>query len=107
MWVAISGTTELVRLMRRHPLDVPNGRYRLGDKILFPLPPEIRGLGITGDGFGEAYAKSQAASGIRLPTRGVCLISVRDRDKEGAIAIARRLAERGFEIIATSGAMST
>jgi carbamoyl-phosphate synthase large subunit len=61
---------------------------------------EVMGTGRT---FGEAYAKSQAASGIRLPTRGVCLISVRDRDKEGAIAIARRLAERGFEIIATQG----
>jgi len=70
------------------------------------LGPEMKSTGEvmgTGRTFGEAYAKSQAASGIRLPTRGVCLISVRDRDKECAIVIARRLAERGFEIIATQG----
>jgi carbamoyl-phosphate synthase large subunit len=70
------------------------------------LGPEMKSTGEvmgTGRTFGEAYAKSQAASGIRLPTRGVCLISVRDRDKESAIVIARRLAERGFEIIATQG----
>jgi carbamoyl-phosphate synthase large subunit len=70
------------------------------------LGPEMKSTGEvmgTGRTFGEAYAKSQAASGVRLPTRGVCLISVRDRDKESAVVIARRLAERGFEIIATQG----
>jgi carbamoyl-phosphate synthase large subunit len=70
------------------------------------LGPEMKSTGEvmgTGRTFGEAYAKSQAASGTRLPTRGVCLISVRDRDKESAIVIARLLAERGFEIIATQG----
>jgi carbamoyl-phosphate synthase large subunit len=61
---------------------------------------EVMGTGRT---FGEAYAKSQAASGIRLPTRGVCLVSVRDRDKESVIALASRLAARGFEMIATQG----
>ncbi|HET8692232.1 MAG TPA: carbamoyl-phosphate synthase large subunit, partial [Steroidobacteraceae bacterium] len=81
----------------------PFGKFPDSDPI---LGPEMKSTGEvmgTGRTFGEAYAKSQAASGIRLPTRGVCLISVRDRDKEGAIAIARRLAERGFEIIATQG----
>src|SRR5258705_2524279 len=58
------------------------------------------GTGLT---FGEAYAKAQAASGVILPTRGVCLLSVRDRDKPGAVELARMLLERGFEIVATDG----
>ncbi|MGH8262002.1 MAG: carbamoyl-phosphate synthase large subunit, partial [Steroidobacteraceae bacterium] len=61
---------------------------------------EVMGTGRT---FGEAYAKAQAASGVILPTRGVCLLSVRDRDKPGAIELARMLLERGFEIVATDG----
>ena len=81
----------------------PFGKFPDSDPI---LGPEMKSTGEvmgTGRTFGEAYAKSQAASGIRLPTRGVCLVSVRDRDKEGAIAIARKLSDRGFEIIATQG----
>jgi len=81
----------------------PFGKFPDSDPI---LGPEMKSTGEvmgTGRTFGEAYAKSQAASGVRLPTRGVCLVSVRDRDKEGAIAIAKRLADRGFEIIATQG----
>jgi carbamoyl-phosphate synthase large subunit len=57
----------------------------------------------TGRSFGEAYAKAQAASGVVLPTRGVCLISVHERDKPGAVELARRLLDRGFEIVATHG----
>jgi carbamoyl-phosphate synthase large subunit len=57
----------------------------------------------TGRSFGEAYAKAQLASGVSLPTRGVCLISVRDRDKPSAVTLARRLVAQGFEIVATAG----
>jgi carbamoyl-phosphate synthase large subunit len=70
------------------------------------LGPEMKSTGEvmgTGRTFGEAYAKAQAASGVVLPTRGVCLISVRDRDKPGAVAVARMLLDRGFEIVATDG----
>ncbi len=70
------------------------------------LGPEMKSTGEvmgTGRTFGEAYAKAQAASGVTLPREGVCLISVRDRDKAGAVGLARRLIERGFEIVATSG----
>ena len=35
--------------------------------------------------FGEAYAKAQAASGVTLPRSGAALISVRERDKPGAV----------------------
>jgi carbamoyl-phosphate synthase large subunit len=81
----------------------PFGKFPDSDPI---LGPEMKSTGEvmgTGRTFGEAYAKSQAASGVRLPTRGVCLVSVRDRDKDAAIAIAGRLSGRGFEIIATQG----
>jgi len=70
------------------------------------LGPEMKSTGEvmgTGRTFGEAYAKAQAASGVTLPTRGVCLLSVRDRDKPGAIELARMLITRGFEIVATDG----
>ena len=70
------------------------------------LGPEMKSTGEvmgTGRSFGEAYAKAQAASGVTIPTRGVCLISVRERDKPGAIGLARLLIDRGFEIVATHG----
>jgi carbamoyl-phosphate synthase large subunit len=70
------------------------------------LGPEMKSTGEvmgTGRTFGEAYAKAQAASGVSLPRKGVCLISVRDRDKPGVLVLARKLVERGFEIVATSG----
>jgi carbamoyl-phosphate synthase large subunit len=70
------------------------------------LGPEMKSTGEvmgTGRTFGEAYAKAQAASGVTLPRRGVCLISVRERDKPGAVGLARNLIERGFEIVATTG----
>jgi len=68
------------------------------------LGPEMKSTGEvmgTGRTFGEAYAKAQLASGVKLPRRGVCLISVRDRDKPSAVDLARKLVARGFEIVAT------
>ena len=70
------------------------------------LGPEMKSTGEvmgTGRSFGEAYAKAQLASGVVLPTRGVCLISVRERDKELAAKLAKKLIDRGFEIVATVG----
>ena len=70
------------------------------------LGPEMKSTGEvmgTGRTFGEAYAKAQAASGVTLPRRGVALLSVRDRDKEGAVALARRLIAYGFTLVATDG----
>jgi carbamoyl-phosphate synthase large subunit len=70
------------------------------------LGPEMKSTGEvmgTGRTFGEAYAKAQAASGVTLPTRGKCLISVRERDKPGAAVLAKRLVAKGFEIVATEG----
>jgi len=70
------------------------------------LGPEMKSTGEvmgTGRTFGEAYAKAQAASGVTLPRKGVCFISVRDRDKAGAVGLAQRLISRGFELLATEG----
>jgi carbamoyl-phosphate synthase large subunit len=81
----------------------PFSKFPEADPI---LGPEMKSTGEvmgTGRTFGEAYAKSQAASGVILPRTGVCLLSVRERDKAGAVQLARRLRARGFEIVATSG----
>jgi carbamoyl-phosphate synthase large subunit len=70
------------------------------------LGPEMKSTGEvmgTGRTFGEAYAKSQSASGVVLPREGCCLISVRERDKPGAVQLARRLIAHGFTLVATSG----
>ncbi|MGB5511507.1 MAG: carbamoyl-phosphate synthase large subunit [Woeseiaceae bacterium] len=61
---------------------------------------EVMGIGRT---FGEAYAKAQLASGVILPRQGAALLSVRERDKDGAIELGRILASMGFDIIATHG----
>jgi carbamoyl-phosphate synthase large subunit len=51
---------------------------------------EVMGVGRT---FGEAYAKAQLASGVILPRQGAALLSVRERDKDGAVELAKLLAE--------------
>ena len=61
---------------------------------------EVMGVGRT---FGEAYAKAQLASGVVLPRSGAALLSVRDRDKKGAVELAQILVARGFDIVATHG----
>jgi carbamoyl-phosphate synthase large subunit len=84
----------------------PFAKFPEADPI---LGPEMKSTGEvmgTGRSFGEAYAKAQLASGVTLPTRGVCLLSVRERDKPIAVTLARRLIAQGFEIVATAGTAS-
>ena len=74
------------------------------------LGPEMKSTGEVmgvGRSFGEAYAKAQLASGVVLPRQGAALLSVRDRDKEGAVELAKILTERGFDIVATDGTAKT
>jgi carbamoyl-phosphate synthase large subunit len=70
------------------------------------LGPEMRStgevMGIDAH-FPLAYAKSQMAAGGSLPTSGTIYISVRNADKAGIVPVARRLAELGFKLVATSG----
>ncbi|MCH8071281.1 MAG: carbamoyl-phosphate synthase large subunit [Proteobacteria bacterium] len=70
------------------------------------LGPEMKSTGEVmgiGRSFGEAYAKAQLASGVVLPTEGTALLSVRDRDKDGAVELANILIGRGFELVCTHG----
>jgi carbamoyl-phosphate synthase large subunit len=81
----------------------PFNKFPGADPILGPemkSTGEVMGIGRS---FGEAYAKAQLASGVVLPSKGTALISVRDRDKTGAVELARILVERGFDIVATHG----
>ena len=70
------------------------------------LGPEMRSTGeVMGidEEFGCAFAKSQAAAGVALPTGGTVLLSVKDQDKPAALEVARRLWRVGFRIEATRG----
>ena len=53
--------------------------------------------------FGRAFAKSQIAAGMMLPTEGKVFLSIRDADKAGMLGPARTLHEGGFRIAATRG----
>jgi carbamoyl-phosphate synthase large subunit len=61
---------------------------------------EVMGVGRT---FGEAFAKSQLAASVSLPTGGKAFISVREVDKVAVTSIAKDLANLGFELLATRG----
>jgi carbamoyl-phosphate synthase large subunit len=70
------------------------------------LGPEMKStgevMGIDAD-FGWAFAKSQAAAGVSLPSSGKVFLSVKKQDKAAALEIADRLHALGFLIEATRG----
>ncbi len=70
------------------------------------LGPEMRStgevMGIDPD-FNLAYLKAEIAAANAPPTSGKVFVSVRDADKWGCVPIAKKLAELGFEIVATRG----
>jgi carbamoyl-phosphate synthase large subunit len=53
--------------------------------------------------FPHAFAKSQAAAFGGLPTSGTVFVSVADRDKRSIVFPVKRLAELGFQVLATAG----
>ncbi|MFO0915490.1 MAG: carbamoyl-phosphate synthase large subunit [Pirellulales bacterium] len=70
------------------------------------LGPEMRSTGeVMGisERFSIAFAKSQLAAGVVLPTSGKIFLSVEKRHKTQIVALAQRLERLGFELIATSG----
>jgi carbamoyl-phosphate synthase large subunit len=70
------------------------------------LGPEMRSTGEVmgvGDSFGEAFAKAQLSAGSPIPDAGMVFISVNDRDKPGAVEVAKKFAEFGFQLAATRG----
>ncbi|MEI6430084.1 MAG: carbamoyl-phosphate synthase large subunit [Pseudanabaena sp. ELA607] len=70
------------------------------------LGPEMRStgevMGIDTD-FGRAFAKAQLAAGTILPLKGTVFLSVNDRDKSAAAAVAEGFIELGFTVMATEG----
>ncbi len=70
------------------------------------LGPEMKSTGeVMGihANFGGAFAKSQYAASIKLPSKGKVFISVKDQDKADLPELVGRLVELGFPIVATKG----
>ena len=87
---------------------MPFSRFRTyeGTYVDTVLGPEMRSTGeVMGidSGFGTAFAKSQAGAQNGLPTSGAVFVSMANRDKRHMIWPIKRLADLGFEILATSG----
>ncbi|MBC7637896.1 MAG: carbamoyl-phosphate synthase large subunit [Acetobacteraceae bacterium] len=81
----------------------PFARFPDVDTILGPemkSTGEVMGLDSS---FERAFAKAQLGAGVILPDSGCAFLSVRDSDKAAAIAVARRLIECGFTLLATRG----
>ncbi|MDE2515346.1 MAG: ATP-grasp domain-containing protein, partial [Rhodospirillales bacterium] len=81
----------------------PFARFPDVDTILGPemkSTGEVMGLDSS---FERAFAKSQLGAGVILPQAGTVFLSVKDADKKGLAALARRFAELGFTILATRG----
>jgi carbamoyl-phosphate synthase large subunit len=87
---------------------MPFNRFRMPDgrNVDTVLGPEMRStgevMGFDAD-FGAAFAKSQTAAFGGLPVRGRAFVSVANRDKRHMIFPIKRLADLGFEILATTG----
>ena len=87
---------------------MPFNRFRTEDgrNVDTVLGPEMRStgevMGYDAD-FGSAFAKSQSAAFGGLPVKGRAFVSVANRDKRHMIFPIKRLADLGFEILATEG----
>ncbi|MDO9400751.1 MAG: carbamoyl-phosphate synthase large subunit [Polaromonas sp.] len=87
---------------------MPFNRFRTveGTTVDTVLGPEMRSTGeVMGIDalFGTAFAKAQAGAQDGLPRSGKIFVSVANRDKRHMIFPVKRLADLGFEILATSG----
>ncbi|RZT86196.1 carbamoyl-phosphate synthase large subunit [Pseudonocardia sediminis] len=87
---------------------LPFNRFRTKDGLgVDPLlGPEMKSTGeVMGfdRAFGPAFAKSQAAAYGSLPVSGTVFVSIADRDKRAMMFPVRRLADIGFQILATEG----
>ena len=82
---------------------MPFGRFPGSDVVLGPemkSTGEVMGIA---HNFPAAYAKTQAAASMKLPTCGTCFVSVCDRDKRAILPLARDLVRMGFTLVSTSG----
>ena len=82
---------------------LPFGRFPGVDTV---LGPEMRStgevMGIDVDP-GAALAKAMVAAGHALPLSGTVFVSVANRDKRAIVFPAKRLADLGFDLLATTG----
>jgi carbamoyl-phosphate synthase large subunit len=82
---------------------LPFGRFPGVDTV---LGPEMKStgevMGVDADS-GMALAKAMVAAGHALPTEGSVFVSVANRDKRAIVFPAKRLADMGFRLLATSG----
>ncbi|MCC6333620.1 MAG: carbamoyl-phosphate synthase large subunit [Myxococcales bacterium] len=81
----------------------PFARFPNTDVILGPemkSTGEVMGLDARVE---NAFAKSQLASGTKLPQGGLAFLSVKDDDKPALVDLARRLRALGFSLCATGG----
>ncbi|AKU91460.1 carbamoyl-phosphate synthase large subunit [Vulgatibacter incomptus] len=104
-----------IRLPAELP-DRPSLAHFAVKESVFPFPkfpavdpvlgPEMKStgevMGIDTD-FARAFWKSQVAAGNALPRGGRCFVSVCDKDKPAAAALAERLVALGFQLVATKG----
>ncbi|WP_406629563.1 carbamoyl-phosphate synthase large subunit [Amycolatopsis sp. WGS_07] len=87
---------------------LPFHRFRTpeGHGVDSLLGPEMKSTGeVMGvdTSFGKAFAKSQSGAYGSLPTSGRVFVSVANRDKRSLVFPVKRLADLGFEILATAG----
>ena len=81
----------------------PFARFPGADPV---LGPEMRSTGevmASAADFPSAFAKAERAAGRPLPVGGTAFLSVRDSDKEAAVALGEKLIDLGFELCATAG----
>jgi len=87
---------------------LPFKRFRTpeGKPVDTVLGPEMRStgevMGIDVD-FPHAFAKSQTAAYGGLPDGGRVFVSIADDDKRAVVLPVKRLADLGFEVLATAG----
>ena len=70
------------------------------------LGPEMKSTGEvmgSGDSFAAAFTKAVIGAGAKMPEPGTAFLSVRERDKEGLIDIAKQLVDLGYNLLATDG----
>ncbi|MGE5085012.1 MAG: carbamoyl-phosphate synthase large subunit [Bacillota bacterium] len=81
----------------------PFKKFSESDSI---LGPEMKSTGESmgrGKDYSEALAKAFLSSNIRLPKTGQVFFSLRDKDKELMLPIARELQRMGYGVSATTG----
>jgi carbamoyl-phosphate synthase large subunit len=83
----------------------PFVKFRGVDAMLGPemrSTGEVMGIDTSVEG---GFIRAQKATGVELPLKGKVFLSIKDADKKLAILTAKKVAELGFEIVATEGTL--